>query len=86
MSWVAAYTLPGSNKQILQCAALLAGQRLPHSGGAYNPQALLAAVCRHAPQFKGRQQHDSHELLRMMLDALQVSHVVLLSVPAAVCQ
>lgn len=38
----------------------------------YNPQALLAAVCRHAPQFKGRQQHDAHELLRLLLDGLQV--------------
>jgi len=40
--------------------------------GSYNPQSLLSAVCRHAPQFKGRQQHDSHELLRVLLDGLQV--------------
>lgn len=41
-------------------------------GATYNPQSLLSAVCRHAPQFKGRQQHDSHELLRVLLDGLQV--------------
>lgn len=38
----------------------------------YNPQALLAAVCRLAPQFKERQQHDAHELLHCLLDGLQV--------------
>lgn len=38
----------------------------------YNPQALLAAVCRHAPQFKEQQQHDAHELLHCLLDGLQV--------------
>jgi ubiquitin C-terminal hydrolase len=37
-------------------------------GQPYNPQALHAAVCRIAPQFKGRQQQDSHELLRFLMD------------------
>jgi hypothetical protein len=41
-------------------------------GAAYNPQSLLSAVCCHAPQFRGRQQHDSHELLRILVDGLQV--------------
>jgi hypothetical protein len=55
-------------------AALRAGTHKPGGGSAsYNPQSLLSAVCRHAPQFKGRQQHDSHELLRVLLDGLQVS-------------
>eukprot|EP00983_Pelagomonas_calceolata_P075043 1152826-Pelagomonas_calceolata.AAC.5 len=47
----------------------------------YNPQALLAAVCRHAPQFKEKQQHDAHELLHCLLDGLQVgtSHSVWLA-------
>mmetsp|Transcript_33947 Transcript_33947/g.96181 ORF Transcript_33947/g.96181 Transcript_33947/m.96181 type:complete len:1242 (+) Transcript_33947:377-4102(+) len=36
-----------------------------------NPQPLLSAVCEIAPQFKGRDQHDSHELLRFLLDGLQ---------------
>jgi ubiquitin carboxyl-terminal hydrolase 16/45 len=49
-----------------------AGGKGGGGGGVYNPQSLLSAVCRHAPQFKGRQQHDSHELLRVLLDGLQV--------------
>ncbi|KAL0036465.1 hypothetical protein WJX77_008836 [Trebouxia sp. C0004] len=39
--------------------------------GAYAPQRLLSAVCRVAPHFKGFQQQDSHELLRVLLDGLQ---------------
>lgn len=43
------------------------------SNSTYNPQSLLSAVCCHAPVFKGKQQHDAHELMRMLLDGLQVS-------------
>jgi hypothetical protein len=42
------------------------------SHSTYNPQSLLSAVCCHAPVFKGKQQHDAHELMRMLLDGLQV--------------
>lgn len=42
------------------------------SNSTYNPQSLLSAVCCHAPVFKGKQQHDAHELTRMLLDGLQV--------------
>eukprot|EP00878_Enallax_costatus_P008689 GHUV01009083.1.p1 GENE.GHUV01009083.1~~GHUV01009083.1.p1 ORF type:complete len:779 (+),score=406.61 GHUV01009083.1:288-2624(+) len=42
------------------------------NSNVYNPQSLLSAVCCHAPVFKGKQQHDSHELMRMLLDGLQV--------------
>ncbi|KAF3557877.1 hypothetical protein F2Q69_00011439 [Brassica cretica] len=35
-----------------------------------NPSAFLGSVCSVAPQFKGYQQHDSHELLRCLLDGL----------------
>jgi hypothetical protein len=51
-----------------------AGTSSSFRGGnsAYNPQSLLSAVCCHAPVFRGRQQHDSHELMRMLLDGLQV--------------
>eukprot|EP00775_Hariotina_reticulata_P013930 gene13930-14049_t len=64
----------------LQQAALYAAGKASGStsgssrGGssAYNPQSLLSAVCCHAPVFRGRQQHDSHELMRMLLDGLQL--------------
>ena len=52
------------------------------SNGPYNPQSLLSAVCCHAPQFKVKQQHDSHELLRYLVDGLQVSLLKFQSVPA----
>jgi hypothetical protein len=51
----------------------LAG-RAPHAragSSTYNPQSLLSAVCCHAPVFRGKQQHDAHELMRMLLDGLQ---------------
>uniref|UniRef100_A0A803Q768 ubiquitinyl hydrolase 1 n=1 Tax=Cannabis sativa TaxID=3483 RepID=A0A803Q768_CANSA len=35
-----------------------------------NPRAFFGCVCTKAPQFKGFQQHDSHELLRCLLDGL----------------
>ncbi|KAK9823922.1 hypothetical protein WJX72_006365 [[Myrmecia] bisecta] len=45
------------------------------SAGAYNPNRLLAAVCKIAPRFKGRQQQDSHELLRILLDGLETEEL-----------
>lgn len=38
----------------------------------YNPSALLAAIVREAPQFKGKQQQDAHELLHVIMNSLQV--------------
>ncbi len=40
----------------------------------YDPQALLAALCRVAPSFSGNQQHDAHEALHALLEGLQVRH------------
>eukprot|EP00873_Tetraselmis_striata_P042528 jgi/Tetstr1/462792/TSEL_007743.t1 len=37
----------------------------------HSPKQLLGAITEIAPQFKGRQQHDSHEVLRCLLDGLQ---------------
>jgi hypothetical protein len=54
---------------------MVAGRSSMSKGGSnstYNPQSLLSAVCCHAPVFKGKQQHDAHELMRMLLDGLQV--------------
>lgn len=57
------------------CLLLCAGNSSKGKAGGhstYNPQSLLSAVCCHAPVFKGKQQHDAHELMRMLLDGLQV--------------
>ncbi|KAH9649848.1 ubiquitin carboxyl-terminal hydrolase 2 [Citrus sinensis] len=35
-----------------------------------NPRSFFGCICSKAPQFKGYQQHDSHELLRCLLDGL----------------
>lgn len=43
---------------------------MPGGARSYNPQSLLAAVTRHAQWLKGKQQHDAHELVRLLLDAL----------------
>ncbi|KAE8685604.1 glucan endo-1,3-beta-glucosidase-like protein 2-like [Hibiscus syriacus] len=37
---------------------------------AINPKPFFASLCAKAPQFRGYQQHDSHELLRCLLDGL----------------
>ncbi|XP_021748932.1 ubiquitin carboxyl-terminal hydrolase 2-like [Chenopodium quinoa] len=44
----------------------------PESGvkNVINPKSLFGCVCAKAPQFKGFQQQDSHELLRCLLDGL----------------
>ncbi|XP_073138486.1 ubiquitin carboxyl-terminal hydrolase 2 [Henckelia pumila] len=38
--------------------------------GVINPRSLFGGLCSKAPQFRGYQQHDSHELLRCLLDGL----------------
>ncbi|XP_020234184.1 ubiquitin carboxyl-terminal hydrolase 2 [Cajanus cajan] len=44
----------------------------PESGlkSAINPRSFFGCVCSRSPQFRGYQQHDSHELLRCLLDGL----------------
>lgn len=44
----------------------------PESGlkNVINPKAIFGHVCAKAPQFRGYQQQDSHELLRCLLDGL----------------
>ncbi|KAF3794141.1 Ubiquitin carboxyl-terminal hydrolase 2 [Nymphaea thermarum] len=38
--------------------------------GTINPKSLFNCICSKAPQFRGYQQQDSHELLRYLLDGL----------------
>ncbi|PON32745.1 Ubiquitinyl hydrolase [Parasponia andersonii] len=44
----------------------------PEAGlkNAINPRSFFGCICSKAPQFRGYQQHDSHELLRCLLDGL----------------
>ncbi|KAL8490894.1 hypothetical protein ACS0TY_022774 [Phlomoides rotata] len=45
------------------------------SKGVVNPRSLFGSLCIKAPQFKGYQQHDSHELLRCLLDGLSTEEL-----------
>ncbi|MCD7451393.1 ubiquitin-specific protease ubp2 [Datura stramonium] len=40
------------------------------SRNAINPKSFFGSLCAKAPQFRGYQQHDSHELLHCLLDGL----------------
>ncbi|XP_063895217.1 ubiquitin carboxyl-terminal hydrolase 16/45 isoform X4 [Helicoverpa armigera] len=40
-------------------------------GGVYNPRKLLSALVNKLPQFGGGDQHDAHELLRHLLEAVR---------------
>ncbi|XP_044499848.1 ubiquitin carboxyl-terminal hydrolase 2-like [Mangifera indica] len=42
----------------------------PEVRNVINPKSFFGCVCSKAPQFSGYQQHDSHELLRCLLDGL----------------
>ncbi|ERN11851.1 ubiquitin carboxyl-terminal hydrolase 2 [Amborella trichopoda] len=44
--------------------------------GILNPKSLFGNICSKAPQFRGYQQQDSHELLRCLLDALSTEDLV----------
>ncbi|GAV67687.1 UCH domain-containing protein/zf-UBP domain-containing protein [Cephalotus follicularis] len=50
----------------------LYAETIPESGirNVVNPRSLFGCLCSKAPQFRGYQQHDSHELLRCLLDGL----------------
>ncbi|XP_043721507.1 ubiquitin carboxyl-terminal hydrolase 2-like [Telopea speciosissima] len=40
------------------------------SGSVINPKSFFGCICAKAPQFRGYQEQDSHELLRCLLDGL----------------
>jgi len=40
-----------------------------------NPRSFFGCVCSKAPQFRGYQQHDSHEFLRCLLDGLSTEEL-----------
>ncbi|KAH6786947.1 ubiquitin-specific protease 2 [Perilla frutescens var. hirtella] len=45
------------------------------SKGVINPRSLFGSLCTKAPQFRGYQQHDSHELLRCLLDGMSTEEL-----------
>ncbi|KAL6535275.1 ubiquitin-specific protease ubp2 [Orobanche minor] len=45
------------------------------SKGVINPRSLFGSLCIKSPQFRGYQQHDSHELLRCLLDGLSTEEL-----------
>ncbi|XP_045814123.1 ubiquitin carboxyl-terminal hydrolase 2 isoform X2 [Trifolium pratense] len=49
----------------------------PESGlkNSINPRSFFGNVCSKSPQFRGYQQHDSHELLRCLLDGLSTEEL-----------
>lgn len=44
---------------------------LQSGGGVYNPRKLFTALTKLVPQFAGGDQHDSHELLRHLLESVK---------------
>lgn len=46
-------------------------EELQKSGGVYNPRPLFNQLTRKWPQFDGGDQHDSHELLRHLLESVK---------------
>ncbi|PHT39240.1 Ubiquitin carboxyl-terminal hydrolase 2 [Capsicum baccatum] len=45
------------------------------SRNAINPKSFFGSLCAKAPQFRGYQQHDSHELLHCLLDGLSTEEL-----------
>ncbi|XP_042027867.1 ubiquitin carboxyl-terminal hydrolase 2-like [Salvia splendens] len=45
------------------------------SKGVLNPRSLFGVLCNKSPQFRGYQQHDSHELLRCLLDGMSTEEL-----------
>ncbi|CAN4090903.1 unnamed protein product [Withania somnifera] len=46
------------------------------SRNAINPKSFFGSLCAKAPQFRGYQQHDSHELLHCLLDGLCTEELI----------
>lgn len=44
---------------------------IPGDSGVFNPRKLLSSLVAKLPQFGGGDQHDAHELLRHLLEAVR---------------
>ncbi|KAH8021536.1 hypothetical protein HPB51_015932 [Rhipicephalus microplus] len=63
--------LPGPGPLTSALALFLQELRM----GSPHPRALFSKVCQVAPHFRGHQQHDSHELLRHLLEGVRAEEV-----------
>uniref|UniRef100_L7M7Z3 Ubiquitin carboxyl-terminal hydrolase n=1 Tax=Rhipicephalus pulchellus TaxID=72859 RepID=L7M7Z3_RHIPC len=63
--------LPGPGPLTSALALFLQELRM----GSPHPRALFSKVCQVAPHFRGHQQHDSHELLRHLLEGVRTEEV-----------
>lgn len=57
-------------------------QELQSGGGVFNPRKLFSSLTKLLPQFAGGDQHDSHELLRHLLESVRyviyaLNHILL---------
>nr|XP_036227074.1 ubiquitin carboxyl-terminal hydrolase 45 isoform X2 [Bactrocera oleae]XP_036227075.1 ubiquitin carboxyl-terminal hydrolase 45 isoform X2 [Bactrocera oleae]XP_036227076.1 ubiquitin carboxyl-terminal hydrolase 45 isoform X2 [Bactrocera oleae]XP_036227077.1 ubiquitin carboxyl-terminal hydrolase 45 isoform X2 [Bactrocera oleae]XP_036227078.1 ubiquitin carboxyl-terminal hydrolase 45 isoform X2 [Bactrocera oleae] len=55
----------------LTAALAQALEELQSSGGVFTPSKLFDKLCIKCPQFRGGDQHDSHELLRHLLESVR---------------
>lgn len=55
----------------LTAALAEALEELQSGGGVYNPRKLFSSLTKMWPQFGGGDQHDSHELLRHLLEGVK---------------
>lgn len=71
------YKLDSSFGPLTAALKKLISETNPDSGlrNVINPRSFFGCVCAKAPQFRGYQQQDSHELLRCLLDALSTEEL-----------
>ncbi|XP_017975224.1 PREDICTED: ubiquitin carboxyl-terminal hydrolase 2 [Theobroma cacao] len=71
--------LDASGGQLTISLKKLFAETKPEMGlkNAINPKPFFGCICAKAPQFRGYQQHDSHELLRCLLDGLYTEELAL---------
>lgn len=69
--------LEGSIGPLTAALKKLVGEISPDSGlrTVINPKPFFGSICAKAPQFRGFQQQDSHELLRCLLDGLSTEEL-----------
>ena len=63
--------LPSPNEVMIALIVALRSMDNPNQKGPFSPGGLLNEVSRKNSQFRGRQQQDSHELLRTLLDLIK---------------